>query len=274
MHQESRTDDRQVGCRWLRPLTPGKIIFLVICVLLVFYFILLLIMPAVQVRRLNQQYGMEQDKGAPKAVINNDSSIFDLQKRKIFLDSRLKMVRSDSIGMAINLRDSTVTLEINGIILHRTKIDSYHASKIFRAVRQETYLGMFADPLRISSHQATIEKIPLIYRKAPKDSIEAAEYLAEVPDTTLKKPPLMLLTSDHDILLYFCPAEELSFHDKLIRLAFSTMHELRLHGHYLSSLFHLKMPAYHPGIKICITGREIIALYRALPENAMIALKL
>jgi|GEM_PF-1349981 len=274
MEQESSTNSKNGMRQWLRTLTTGKVVGLVLILLLAIYLVVLLVVPGQQVRRLNRQYEIPEDNEKAPAAFSGDSGIFALQKKKIFLESRLKMSKSDSIGLAVDLSDSLVTLEINGIVLYREKINTFHASKLFRAVKRETYLGMFAEPLRVTSHHSTFEKIPLIYRKVPKDSIEAEEQLSEVPDTTLKKPPLLILTMDHDIQLYFYPYEDLSGRDKFIKLIFNTVQELRYNRQYLSSLIHLKIPAYHSRIKIFMTEREIISLYRALPENAIIALML
>lgn len=273
MQQESKTYRYRIR-QWLETRKSMKIIWMVLLAILAIYLSILLVMPRLQVRRLDLLYATRQDVVSSPAVISDHPEIFTLQKKKAFLESRLKMTRSDSIGLAVNLPDSMVTLEINGIILHRAKINSYRTSKVLRAVSQETCLGMFSEPLRIMSHHATIEKVPVIYRKAPKDSIEAAEYLAEVPDTMLKKPPLVILSSDYDIQLYFYPYENLSFGGKLVKFMFNTLQELRIHLHYLSSIVRLRIPDYHSRIKIYMTDREIISLYRALPENARLTIML
>lgn len=271
MQQESKANKHDFR-HWLETHNRGKIIGIVLLVILAIYLAILLIIPGIQVRHLDKFYTALQENESSLVKFSEHSELFTLQKKKTFLESRLKMARTDSIGLAVNLPDSVLTLEINGIILHRAKIIRYSASKFFRAISPETSLGICSESLRIISHRATIEKVPVIYRKAPKDSIEAAESLAEVPDTILTKPPLVIFSADHYIQLLLFPSEDLTFHGKFVKLMFNTMQELRLHRYYLSCIIRLKMPAYHPRIKIYLADREIISLYRALPENAKLAI--
>jgi hypothetical protein len=271
MQQESKANKYSFR-NWLKTHNRGRIIGIILLVILANYLIILLIIPGIQVRRLDRSYAALQENESSPLKFSEHSELFTLQKKKTFLEARLKMARTDSIGLAVDLPDSVLTLDINGIILHRAKINRYKASKTFRAINPETCLGLCSEPLRIISHRATVERIPVIYRKAPKDSIEAAEYLSEVPDTIITKPPMVIFSADHYIQLHLYPSEDIPFSGKFIKLMFNTVQELKLHRYYLSCIIRLKLPAYHPRIKIYLADREIISIYRALPEDARLTI--
>jgi hypothetical protein len=273
MQQKNRTYKTRIGI-WLHTCRPLKILWLTLLAVLAVYLVILLLAPGRQVRRLDSIYTGGKDAESPPELFSDYPGVFALQQKKAFLESRLKMARTDSIGLAVSLPDSLVTLEINGIILHRARISSYRVSRLFSAVSPRTCLGMFSEPLVISSYQATIEKVPLINRKAPKDSIEAAEQLAEVPDTVLKKPPLVALSSGYDIQLQLYPDEGSPSGGKMMKFMFNTLQALRMQGQYLSSVIRLQIPYYRPVIRIYMTDREIISLFRALPEHARVSVML
>ncbi len=251
-----------------------QIIIAVLSVIILCYFGFSIIAPARKINQLNRlEAGNRQNAPYAYPRIIEHPEFFDLNKNKAFRESRLMMAKSDSIGLSVNLQDSIVALEIKGIPLHQVKISRYKASRLFRAIDNRTYMTLFSSPLRVELQNATIKKEPVIYKQAPKDTIEAEKSLF-LPDTTKENQAYISLTLNHGFRLFIEQENARSLRAVRAKIAFRAWNCLKQAWVNLHHMLRFKIPPYSPVIKISIPGNDDETIYHALPENAMVSIKI
>ena len=112
------------------------------------------------------------------------------------------MAETDSIYLTINLADSSMNLEISGVVVHMAKMSSFKASRILTNGNENIISSMLSTPLTISSDFATIKKEPVMIKMAPKDT---SEYKPDImPDTSITEPVnyILEMTNGTRIFVY------------------------------------------------------------------------
>ncbi len=255
-------------------LNARNIIIVVFLIIILFYLGFSFFAPGKKLNQLNSA-GAELRQEIPEADsrLYEHSEFFSLNKNKAFRDSRLIMSKSDSIGLVVNLPDSTVSVEIKGIILHSASIKKYRAGRFFAALEGRTYINLFSSPLKIKLHEATIAKEPVIIKKAPRDTIEAAKSLV-LPDTLQKKPAYIVFTLNNGFRLFIEQDKTGSFKAVKTKILFRSGNQLKQAGENFLYMLRFKIPPYNPVIRIHIARDDAVAIYRALPENALVTIKI
>lgn len=104
-------------------------------------------------------------------------------QKEQFYRHKLSLAGKDSISLTIDLQDSSLTLSLLGVQLKKCKVLSCQISNSIRKIDQTAWLD---SGFQIMDEQSSIVKHPVVYRKAPKDTVEAkglAEQEAnEVPE--------------------------------------------------------------------------------------------
>jgi hypothetical protein len=255
-------------------LNPGHVIIAVFLIIILCYMGFSLVAPIKKINQLNRM-GADSQQEIPDVYsrINEHPEFFDLTKNKVFLESRLIMTESDSIGLVVNIPDSIIAVEIKGITLHTAKIENFRVERFFRALENQTYMNLFSSPSRIEMYDATIPKEPVIIKKAPKDTAEASKSLV-LPDTLQKKPTYIVFTLNNGFRLFIEQVEEGSFKAAETRIFFRAGNQLKQAGENFFYMLRFQIPPYNPAIRIHIARDDAITIYRALPENALVTIKI
>ncbi len=255
-------------------LNSRYIIIAVSLIIILWYMGFSLVAP---IKKLNQfnRAGTEHQQEISETYyrLYEHPEFFNLNKNIVFRESRLIMSKSDSIGLVVNLPDSIMAVEIKGITLHTAKIISYKVGRLFRALESQTYMALFSSPARIIHDNATIAKEPIIMKKAPKDTIEAAKSLV-LPDTLQKKPAYVVLTLNSGFRLLIEEEKPDSFRALKTKIAFRASNQLKQAGERFLYIFRFQIPPYKPVIRIQIARDDVVSIYRALPENALATIKI
>jgi hypothetical protein len=230
---------------------------------------LTILAPAKKYKSFREEYGLTQnDNNQADERILADSSYLSLLKEKAFLQSRVTLAESDSIYLTINLPDSTVNLEINGVTVHKAPIKKMNTSKMFKA-DDYTIFSMLAVPFTISRNYSSIKKEPLMIKMAPKDT---SEYEPDIiPDTADYEPVNFLMEMDNGAGLYVYQEELLRPGDGLHIFFFDLWHRCRYALKDFIRIITFRMPEYQPKIKLRIPRSDAKIIYRALPERGQIA---
>jgi len=252
-----------------RHIIIGLFLIIVLC-----YLGFSLVAPIKMTNQLNR-LGTDSQQEIPDAYsqLNEHPEFFIMNKNKAFRESRLIMTKSDSIGLLVNLPDSIIAVEIKGITLHTAKIKSYKVGRLFRALETQAYMNLFSSPLRIELHNATILKEPVIIKKAPKDTIEA-ERLLVLPDTLQKKPAYIVFTLNNGFRLFIEQDKAGSFKTFKTKIAFRAGNQLKQAGESFLYMLRFRIPPYNPAVRIHVARDDAAAIYRALPENALVTIKI
>jgi len=143
---------------------PGrKVSFIVLISIfsafIIYFSIMSMISPARKLKEIKKDF---ETKTAGKSEVDQrilmDSTYLMLLREKAFLQSRIIMAETDSIYLTINLADSTVNIEISGVVVHKAKVSSVQTSKILMKGNENIILSMLASPFTISYEYATIKK--------------------------------------------------------------------------------------------------------------------
>jgi hypothetical protein len=194
----------------------------------------------------------------------------DMLRDKAFLSSQVKLADSDSIGLLINVRDSTIQLLIKGLAVRTVTIDEYEVSPFFQRANQEAIYSMLSTPLTITGMQATFMKNPVSVKIAPKDTSQAVE--AVKPDTTDFEAVFFTLETDRNIRFFFEQQEDTVGADRRSRFFFDLKDRTRSASATMRAVARLKTPPYVPYIKIWIPKAEAKIIYRAVPREGLIVL--
>ena len=258
---------------------PGKRISFKIFsgVLMAFTLLYLFIILAAPVKKINQINRAFNDTITPdkldKAYPDPDNpDLFNLYKEKIFLESRLEMAKTGMIGLVVNLDDSLLNIEIDGINLHKAYISRYKVSRLFSSIDNKAYLGLLSHPFTTNYNWDTFDKEPIVVKKAPKDTIEAAKQ-ATVPDSVKTGPAYVTMNLDYNIQLCLYQ-EKGSVWAMLYRFFFMSGRRFRQAGESIRGAVTFKIPEYRPVIKIYVPKDDLVTIYRALATDAKVVIKL
>jgi len=220
--------------------------------------------PLKKIHRLNVEYGTPK-KG--KLCYKHPALEKDV-KEIAYLEAFNDLAKLDSIGLIINLSDSLALLTLKGVVLHRANIKSISTDGFFKSLDICSYQNLFSSPLEITEQSASIEKEPIVFRKAPK-SEEEASTSPYFPDTLRNKKVA-------NIELGIQTGFRIYIHDgndgcEKVNESSSTPGEI---WNNIKRLFFLKKPEYQPAIHICMERNDAMSIYRALPTKAMIVMKM
>ena len=209
-----------------------------------------------------------------------DPSLIDLMKEKAWIESRLEMASSDSIGLSIDLEKHIVQLELKGVAVMKSKIRDYKISGLFKKMEGNVYFSMFGSPLTVLKYESTIEKNPLKVVQAPKDTIAAAAaaIAAAKKDSLLDENVFWTVKLDRDFELNIQGIDSVA--ESQSKYKFGKGFEFqRDMDNILNSLQHVlkfQKPTYKPEILISIPENEAKAILRAMPRagNAKVTIRI
>jgi hypothetical protein len=252
----------------------GKIAFIVlisiICLFLIYYSIMSMLSPVKKLEEIKNEFGVKtSDKNGIDKRILTDSTYLKLLKEKAFLQSRILLAETDSIYLTLNLQDSTASIEISGVVVHKSKMKSVKISKILSKGNENAILSMLATPFTISHAFATIKKEPVMIKMAPKDT---SEYKPDImPDTSITEPVNYILEMKGGIRIYVYQEENVKANDRISHFKFDMQDRIRDTWRALKRVAEFKVPEYHPFIKIRLPRTDAKIIYRAIPKNGQIA---
>ncbi len=222
------------------------------------------IVPLKKIKSFNEEYSSTENQNPcyDQPALSNEI------RELTYLTAFDEMAKSDSIGLVINLADSTAMLAIKGVVIHSAKIHAISNDGFLKSMNICSYQNLFSRPIAILSQNATIEKEPIQIKKAPKNEEEALAN-AEHPDTT----KTIQVTDIHFKLAIGC---NFFIHDASVgcekaNKSLSTPGEIWKN---MKRFIVFKEPEYEPAIHICIDNKDAISIYRGLPARGQIILRM
>ncbi len=238
--------------------------------LLIYYAIISSIAPSRKLADVIYEFGPKAEmSGKSNAKIYSDSAYLNLLKEKSWFQAKTLMAQTDSIYLAINLADSTADIEISGVTVHSARISNFRMSRILQNGDRNAVYTMFAQPLTIQNDLATIKKEPVLIKIAPKDT---SEYQPDViPDTSIVEHVNLILEVSNGVRILIYQEESDKPMVKGSTFRFDLVDRLNQTWFGLRSAALLRVPEYHPYIKIRIPRDDVKIIYRALPRNGQVA---
>jgi hypothetical protein len=252
-----------------------KITFLILVIIclsfIVYYSVMSMLGPSRKLTELKQEFSAEQqEKKKDNNTVFTDTAYLRLIKERAFLQSRIIMAQTDSIYLTINLADSSMNLEISGVVVHKARMSSFKASRILTSGNENIIYSMLATPFTITSAQATIKKEPVMMKMAPKDT---SEYKPDImPDTSITEPVNYIMEMTNGTRIFVYQEEEEKRSDRMTLLKFDLNDRLHQTWKALKRVAVFKVPEYHLFIRIRLPRTDAKIIYRALPKNGQISL--
>jgi hypothetical protein len=252
----------------------GKITFLILLIIcssfLIYYSVMSMIAPSRKMAELKKEFSPENPEAKKDdSKLLRDSAYLKLIKERAMLQSRIIMAETDSIYLSIDLTDSTMNLEISGVVVHMAKMSSFKASRMLTNGNENIISKMLSAPLTIESAFATIKKEPVLIKMAPKDT---SEYKPDImPDTSITEPVNYILEMTNGTRIYVYQEEDEKPSDRKALFRFDLNDRLRQTWVALKSVAAFKVPEYHPFIKIRLPRSDAKIIYRAIPKNGQIS---
>ena len=241
--------------------------FLSIAIIL-YFIVMSLISTSRKISEINNNYSFKQiEKTSIDERFFTDSTFVEIQKEKAFIQSRIAMAETDSIGLTLNLKDSLALLEINGVVVHKTKISFMRICKAFNKANSYAVASMLSSPLNIIKDTATIKKVPLTVKMAPKDT---SEYVPFVPDTSVNDPVNYIFEMNKGIRIFVYQQEQEKSKDVYNQIFFDINDRTKNTITALRKMSNFEVPDYRLYIKIRIPKVDAKIIYRAVPRNGQI----
>ncbi|WP_258097484.1 hypothetical protein [Marinoscillum pacificum] len=193
----------------------------------------------------------------------------DLAREFAFKKELLDQTQSDSIGLVINLNDSTVSINIHGVTLHSTKMSALAVDSWLTRLPDALYLHQYATSTSIGSVRSTIVKEPIVVRDAPKDPEEAAVNAYE-PDTLIQNPAYLQFVLESNLQLIIEQDSGNTWLETTTRYKFfSAMywHEFKTD---LKGFLTFSQPSYTPSVRVKLPVSDMRSIYRALPARPVV----
>jgi len=242
-----------------------------ISTLLLFITVQYIVLSVISVRRVYVAAN-SSETGTQIDLNTKDSVWLDLYKERNWLESRLKMAKSDSIYLSMNLQDSTLHLEIKGVVLKTTSIVELSYDRFFDALPAKGYHHYFGQETTGVQTLASIDKVPLTIKKAPKDTAEFAAQ-SQITDTLVTGEINWLMKLDNGIQLKIKGINE---EQTRLNSSSSFWQKLKLEKliNDLSKTLRFEVPDYSPSIEILVNEADAKAIFRAIPEQPMVCIRL
>lgn len=245
----------------------GKVIPGLILAYLVFYSVF-------YISSLRGKFQSWNAVGAEKAdTLIYSEEEWELIRMKTYLQARMAMSSSDSIGLTINMKDSLVQLEMKGVVLRQVRFDKVEMSRFFRGFQPAAYQQHFSKPFTISEIAGSIIKDPVTVRKVPKDTIEASQAKMEIDTSRIDFVEWHLLL-DSAIMVSIIQSDEYVGNIPLPVFKYRIRRHIQTLLATNRDVVRFRKPAIYPEITVFIPSNEAKSFFRALPPRGQVVLKL
>jgi hypothetical protein len=199
--------------------------------------------------------------------------ILALEIEEEYWRARLQLAKSDSIGLAVDLTDSVVSLEVKGVPMRVCKIYRYKMSGATRRLRAQGRLREWiSQPFILQKELATLPKAPIRIKAAPEDTIEAQK--SEDDEIPLERRDVhFTLHFDRNLTIAVAQVQTPSFGGWLRKIFYGLRRNFSAAGEALWALIRLKLPQHRIEIELELSREDAKAIYRALPPKAGLALR-
>ena len=242
----------------------------VLILLVLYYSIMAIISTSRKVSAINEEFGFKQpENGSIGNRLFSDSAYVKLNRERAFYQSRNLMAETDSICLLLNLADSFAILEINGVTVHKARLTSLKISSVLYRADEYAVSSMLSVPFTVMENHSTIAKEPLMLKVAPKDT---SEYKPDIlPDTTNTAAVNYMMEMDNGFRVYIYQETGDDIGGALNRFIFDTSNRFENIWAIIKNIARLKVPEYHPGIRLRMKKTDARIIYRALPVHGQIA---
>ncbi len=264
-----------VSLKWI-PLRPLLFFLLIQIVLALAAFFLLGIIPVSREVKQMSELANRKSLNTKHTTISEKGDLVNTirasEHHEAFLKSALNLSKADSMSLLIDLHDSIAILTFKGVYLLEAKISNYTASKGLRKLPLFLRDSLFSGPMQAIDGISSIEKFPIVVKKAPKDTTEAS--LANAAPTLPKQSDVFFLYQFSNSLVVEIEQEETelvggrkNYH------SYYKQERRRIKSNNLSILLGKEAINYNYRLTIKIPREDARSIFRALPQNPFVVVR-
>jgi hypothetical protein len=198
----------------------------------------------------------------------------ELEFEKAFLENRIKLAKaSDSVCLSIDLIDSVIYLDINGVTIRKCPLERIGYSRFLDLANHNEKLSWISEPFYLEDQIATIPKIPYIIKAAPKDTLEAQEQNSQplpVDTTTV----YFTLYFQRNLAIEVMQSEPPHHADKKLIRKYGKACKNYSQKRTSRAVLRGQVPESLIQITLEVSQADARAIYRGIPHDASLALRL
>ncbi|MBL8027717.1 MAG: hypothetical protein JNL74_14945 [Fibrobacteres bacterium] len=199
---------------------------------------------------------------------------YPLKADKAFLSAQLAIAAGDSIGLILDLRDSLVKMAVKGVVIHECSLSAYTVLSGYSGMVKDEFTRLLSGkPFKLKKESATIVKLPIKIKKAPKDTIEAQAKSSDAPGPLEKNDVKILYEFADGISLEIVQNEPFTFDDLYSRVAYGMRLRISSLKDKIKYLYGNEDEIKPLVIRIHIPQNDAIAIYRATPGSLKMAFR-
>ena len=183
--------------------------------------------------------------------------------------------KEDSISVVLDLRDSCLLLVCHGVVLRTCPISGYHVSASWRLLRDRAW--EYAESAFTTEFaSATIAKVPVTVKKAPKDTLAAArENFRDTCSVPKKGGVAVALWLSGGLEIRIAQDKPFSVKERLFSLPSFYCSILLIETRRAASdLCHGRIPRQPVAISMRLASDDAAIVYRAFPKDGKVAVHL
>ena len=206
-------------------------------------------------------------KGEESTYVAGES-IDSLQKLLAYKQALLKASKEDSIYLVISIPDSLVSIYIKGVNIFSTKVSKYDESAFLSGLNAPIYQKQFGDLQKAQLLKSTIIKEPIKVKMAPKNALEAAT-MASIPDSLSFEPAFISYELQNGTIVNLM-AEDEYFLSVKIRF----LNIIKGISSLANGSGHFRIEEFNPSVSIRVDNVDLSSIYRALPNEPYLIVRL
>jgi hypothetical protein len=207
-------------------------------------------------------------------TIADDDSVASLRLQEAYCQATLEQSQSDSIAVIIDLPDSTAVMAVRGCPISASRIMRYGLSPEFSLIRARgTMSAWICRPAIVQRAWATIKKIPIKVKRAPKDSIEAGRAADDIPEPLPKQDTYFTLECDRNLTVHVRQQGFPGIAGLFSALGYFARMSIDRGCARMASIACIRTPAAAVNLQLILSRDDATCMYRALPAHASIVLR-
>lgn len=207
-----------------------------------------------------------------KSKVEQISKIRSAEHLEAVLRANLSLSKTDSIALLIDLKDSLAVLSFKGIALFESKISFIQKNNGLKRLPTLLRDSLFSGPMLVREEIVTIEKFPIVIKKAPKDTTEA-NLASAAPVLPTQSDVFIFFAFDKNIIVEIRQQEtDLVGSHKSIR-QYRNQKANWIREKNINSLAHPENPSYFYCIEIEVPREDARSIYRALPIKPYVVVR-
>ncbi len=218
----------------------------------------------------NQTLTSDDDTVSHIGLIINE--IRNKEHYEAFLKAKLKLAKADSISLFIDLNDSLVYLKFKGVYLMKSKISKINLNKGLEKLPIHLRDSLFSGPMMVVTEVSSIEKFPIVVKKAPKDTTEAS-LMNSAPVLPRQSDVFVLFEFDSGLFIEISQQEEELIAGRKAYRKYKRGKTKLFRERSARALFNDENRGYNYLIKIELPREDTRAIYRALPTKPQVIVR-